>query len=344
MTDRNSKVEIVLMDMSIVDNTSGVDRYLELLTDGLKAYTHISVCWIHLVHDNSMLYHTEEKTGALLKITIPLPQNSNAIIREAYWFNKINEQIFRICSPVLSRLSNPIIHIHTLNLIDLALYIKQKIPCRIITHLHCIPWKDLYNRDIPRFNRLYADAYLNDGVKKMPEHFAVNYNEIQSYQAADHIICVTQCAKDLLTGTMRIMADKISVITHGFRDYYQAPSNSIPVSSNRNVNKLMYVGILTKSKGLFTILDAMRIVQSKGYKVRLTVAGKHTQQQRNIILSDYADLSLDIVGCVPFARLQELYRESDIGVIASLQEQLGFVAVEMAMFGLPVYHKTEGGL
>lgn len=38
-----------------------------------------------------------------------------------------------------------ILHIHTLNLIDLARFIKQRRKAiKIITHLHCISWKNLY--------------------------------------------------------------------------------------------------------------------------------------------------------------------------------------------------------
>lgn len=71
-----------------------------------------------------------------MQVTIPLPQQKNEIIGERYWFQKYNEYAFSLIRHLFEDKPNRILHIHTLNLIALASYIKSRLPCKIITHLH----------------------------------------------------------------------------------------------------------------------------------------------------------------------------------------------------------------
>lgn len=338
-------INLFLMDMTHAENTSGVDRYLEILLEGLKQYPAIHVYWIHLLHDNTILFHKQEQKDHYIKITIPLPQQFNEIIAESFWIQKYNEYVFHLIRHQFENKDNCILHLHTLNLIHFALYIKAQCSCKIIIHLHCIPWKGLYNSNRAKFNDLYKLVYLNPKQKDVtPELFATNNCELQSYHQADHVICVTQCAKNFLHYIIqKTENDAIDVIPNGMHDYYT--DHSVKTDKNRiDSIQLIYVGVLTESKGLFYILKAMRKVQRKGYNLSLTIAGKYTSYQYNRIKNEYSDLTLNIVGHVPFERLKTLYMESDIGIIASLQEQASYVAVEMAMFGLPVITTAVDGL
>lgn len=335
-------INLFLMDMSHAGNTSGVDRYVEIVLKGLEDYPFIHVHWIHLRHDASILFHFEEQTPFYTKITIPLPQQFNEIIAEKFWIEKYNGQVFRIIQYLFNNKENCIIHTHTLNLIDLATFIRQQTGCKVITHLHCIPWKGLYNSNIRRFNELYHLA--DKGIVALSDRgkFVTNHSEIQSYEEADHIICVTRCAKDFLAGIMTIPPGKIAVIPNGMNDFNRNVSRK--GSLENDVFKLLYVGVLSESKGLKYILEAMRKAQQKGYSVCLTVAGKVNPGYDIAIKEANSDLSLDILGRVPFEALMEQYILNDMGIIASLQEQSSYVAIEMAMFGLPVITTAVDGL
>ncbi len=336
-------INLYLMDMSHADNTSGVDRYIHTLLKGLETYTHIKVYWINLKHDNTILFHREEQTEFYTKITIPLPQQFHEIISEKFWINKYNEQVYRIVYHLFEEKENCIIHIHTLNLIDLAVYIKTHIPCKIITHLHCIPWKDLYNSNKSKFNELFNLQLTKEkSLTGQRNKFLMNNSEFQSYTKADVIICVTNCAKDFLQNTMDIEGIKIKVIPNGINDFKS--KNTVSTKSDNEIFKMLYVGILSESKGLNYILEAMRIVQQKGYALSLTIAGKVRPLQAFDIKEKNRDLLLNIIGRIPFEELSVYYSESDIGVIASLQEQSSYVAIEMAMFGLPVITTAVDGL
>ena len=330
------------MDMSHADNTSGVDRYIGTLLKGLAALPFIHVHWIHLRNDSTMLFHCEEQHERYTKITIPLPQQFNEIIAERFWIRQYNEQVFRLTEHLFKNKQNCILHLHTLNLIDLAVFIREQIPCKIITHLHCIPWKAYYDTNKRKFNELYRQVYVDKSLEMNPKDFITNNCELQSYTDADHVVCVTRCAVDFLRQVMEKSDENISVIPNGIDDF----ANEISISDNDNSKefRLLYVGVLTESKGLNYILKAMRKVKQQGYHLSLTIAGKTTPMFSEKLKNENRDLSLHILGRIPFDELKKYYLESDTGIIASLQEQSSYVAIEMAMFGLPVITTAVDGL
>ena len=328
--------------MAHADNTSGVDRYIETLLKGLVSYPFIRVHWIHLRNDKTMLFHREECNDSYTKITIPLPQQFNEIIADRFWIRKYNEQVFRLIEHLFKDKQNCILHLHTLNLIDLAIFIREQIPCKIITHLHCIPWKAYYNSDKLKFNELYRQVYVNESHEVNVNDFITNNCELQSYTDADHLVCVTRCAVDFLRQVMGKSDSTISVIPNGIDDF--ADETSISESNNSKEFKLLYVGVISESKGLGYILKAMRKVKQQGYHLSLSIAGSITPPLANKLKEDNRDLSLHFLGRIHFDELKKHYRESDAGIIASLQEQSSYVAIEMAMFGLPVITTAVDGL
>ena len=338
----HNSINLFLIDMSHADNTSGVDRHVETLLKGLASYPFIHVYWIHLRNDNTMLFHREECNDSYTKITIPLPQQYNEIIADRFWIRKYNEQVFRITEHLFKNKQNCILHLHTLNLIDLAAFIREQIPCKIITHLHCIPWKAYYDTDKRKFNELYRQVYVDKSPEINPQDFVTNNCELQSYTDADHVVCVTRCAVDFLRQIMGKSDENVSVIPNGIDDF----ANEILISDSDDSEefRLLYVGVLTEGKGLNYILKAMRKVKQQGYNLSLTIAGKITPMFSEKLKNENRDLSLHILGRVPFDELKKHYRESDAGIIASLQEQSSYVAIEMAMFGLPVITTAVDGL
>jgi len=141
---------------------------------------------------------------------------------------------------------------------------------------------------------------------------------------------------------MHIPKHKISVICNGINDYGKKINRNTEL--NNREFKLLYVGVLSQSKGLKYILEAMREVQRKGFFVSLTIAGKIKSSNIREIKETNKDLKLNMIGCIPFHELINHYRRCDAGIIASLQEQSSYVAIEMAMFGLPIITTAVDGL
>lgn len=334
------KINLFLIDMSEDGTATGVTRYLETLLRGLSSCSDIEVCWIRLIHSRRRLLHRLVRVDSHLEYIIPLPLTMNPIINESFWNQKYNAVVFHIIRHIFEGKKNIIIHTHTLNLIDLSLYIKSNVNCKIITHLHCIPWKGIYNRNLKHFNYLYEKAYLHPTSETDRELILTDW-EYRSYTKADRLICVTKCGADFVRKGVMDSLPPVDIIPNGIDDFY------VKETTRRKKGKqlrLVYAGALSPSKGLPFILEALRGVKQRGYQVHLQIAGNGYSQFVNSLKAQYCDLDLNFLGLLSFDKLKDIYRQSDIGVIASLQEQASYVALEMAMFGLAVITTAVDGL
>lgn len=338
------ETNLYLMDISYAKNTSGVDRYMQILADGLKHHPHIRVVWIQLRKDTKLVFPSEESCAHYTKVTIPLPQEFDVIVAERFWIRKYNEQVFRLTKHLFDHRKNSIIHLHTLNLIDLAVYIREQVGCKIITHLHCIPWKGWYEVNKNQFNALYKKIYFPDNDEKPdPGMFLTNNCESQAYTAPDAVIGVTRCGIRFLTETIRTVTPHTFVVPNGIDDFNNAPAPRADKKPDETFNCL-FVGVVNESKGIFYILNALRLVQQKGYRVSLSVAGNCASEISTLIRQEYSDLNVTLLGRIPFDELKKQYLTSDIGLIGSVHEQASYVGVEMAMFGLPLVTTAVDGL
>lgn len=328
------------MDMSEDGTTTGVTRYLETLLRGLSACSDIEVCWVRLVHSKNRLFHRLEQVNGHREYIIPLPLAMDSILAESYWNEKYNLVVFHLLRPLFEGKKKIIIHTHTLNLIDLALFIRSKVACKIITHLHCIPWKGLYNRNMEHFNRLYSTAYMHPTPETDRELILSDW-ELRSYTLADRIICVTRCGADFVRRGVVESLPPMSIIPNGMDDFYEKRSSCC---KRGEPIRLVYAGALSPSKGLSFILEALRGVKQRGYDTLLQIAGNGNTHFAHSLLVQYSDLNLKYLGLLSFEQLKDVYLNSDIGVIASLQEQASYVAVEMSMFGLAVITTAVDGL
>lgn len=339
------RINLFLLDLSYKNTTNGVDRYVGILFDALKAHPLFRVHWIHFVCDDTVILHRTEQDGKAVKVTVPWPQQADEILLEKFWTQKYNQQAFRIVEPLFVEKNNCILHVHILNLIDFALEVKKHVPCKIVTHLHCIPWKELYNSDLNRFNLLYNMYECFQKGRRIFDHsdvFLTSHSEKSAYFDSDHIICLTRCARDFLTRIMEVSPGKISLIPNGMNDSFE--SDAMSQENSSGPFRFIYAGVLSKSKGVHWILDALRLLRQRGYEAALTVAGAYNSQNYTMIKTEYEDINVDLLGRIPYEVLKRYYARSDAGVIASVKDQSSLVALEMAMFGLPVVVTAIEGL
>lgn len=91
--------------------------------------------------------------------------------------------------------------------------------CKIVSHLHCIPWKMNINSNEHLFNRLWYDYEL--GSKVNAETFLTNNAEGSVYTESDSIVCLTECAREFVQRMNTCAHKKISLIPNGFADFSQ---------------------------------------------------------------------------------------------------------------------------
>lgn len=327
--------KLLLMDMTHAGNMNGVTRCLQILVEAFAQGKEFEVIWVRFTHMQGKAVTDEEKGGYRL-IRIPLPTDIHKFFGSPKTRNAVWMSAMRTLEPSLSE--NPILHVHTLNLTEFAVAVRRRFPCKVVTHLHCLPWKGTYNRSIRLFNELYQQYYQKKDYSR-PAHFIQTEHERLAYVASDCLVCVTECARDFVRNVCPHAVENIRVVPNGIQDW-ALPKNY--GESQRQV-RCIFVGSAHSSKGLRFVLAAMQACLLR-CQPSITVVGAYTKEQRDGLLGQYPFLDIHFTGEVGVSQLRRLYAESDIGLIGSIQEQCSYVAIEMMMAGLPVVTTDVDGL
>lgn len=114
-----------------------------------------------------------------------------------------------------------------------------------------------------------------------------------------------------------------------------------PIFEKYNVSDqftLLYVGRIAYSKGLFNLLEAVRIVKCSFSDFQLLIAGKGALERKIEEAAKLMGISQDIklLGFVPDHLLPHLYAFCDIFVFPTLWEGFGYPPLEAMASGKPV--------
>ncbi|MDR0803723.1 MAG: glycosyltransferase [Rickettsiales bacterium] len=300
---------------------SGVVRYLDELQKELQIRGNVIVRSIKIIVGRDVFFRDNG--------------NEYIIGINQVHFNLLDSQpefVWHMIRHLFDNKQNIILHLHTLNLMGFAEFIRGKSGAKIISHLHCMPWKSYFNSNPAKFNKLYKMA--QNGICN--DEFIVENFEKMSYLNSDKLICCTKNGADF---SRNLCGAKSECIYNGIADRAENFAREYKTSGRFN---LLFTGSEIPSKGLHFIVEAVAKVIARGYDVRLDVAGAISGTYKKKI--DKLNLPVNILGTIEFDKLCEYYKSADIGIIASLQEQCSYAAIEMMSFGLPIITTDIDGL
>lgn len=330
------KRQLIISEMLGHDTMNGVARYVEMLCIGLPSDLY-EIIVLKFVHYNQIILPKRIVLDNYVEIIIPLPFNSKDIINNDYWRTEYNKVSAHIIEPYIKR--NGIIHIQTINLIDFAVYLRKMYNFKIVSHIHCIPWKYKYSLDRWQFNNIYKKLVIEELKDNEYNKKFIMKDEYTISKESDAIINVTKNAVKYYKNYLDTPAKKLYCIYNGICDEINKQGKFCSSCKEPNgVARLLFVGSVTEEKGFPFILEALQIVKDKGYDFELRVAGKIDEKMRALVEKRYKNLNVKILGLVNYVELCSLYQSSHIGLISSLFEQCSYVALEMAMFGMPVVY------
>jgi glycogen(starch) synthase len=109
---------------------------------------------------------------------------------------------------------------------------------------------------------------------------------------------------------------------------------------------LFYAGRLEYEKGVQTILDALPLLDARGHRVKLFVAGVGTHG--SVLEARVVELGLsdrvEFLGFIPEDQLRRYYAAADVALVPSLYEPFGMVALETMAADTPCIVADTGGL
>ena len=113
--------------------------------------------------------------------------------------------------------------------------------------------------------------------------------------------------------------------------------------SNLSNNNLLYVGRLSKEKGIYQLIDAFKIFVEKNKKFKLNLVGTGGQKEsiKNYILSNKLNTSVILFDWTN--NLNKFYLNSKVLILPSFFEGFGNVLTEALSYGLPCISVKNDG-
>ncbi|MDR2036406.1 MAG: glycosyltransferase family 4 protein [Bacteroidales bacterium] len=321
-------MNIVHLHMVYPRYKTGVDRYLEMYARGIQkgSYGFLKSHTVFLTDDTTRLFSTvSADDDGVVTATIPFIK-SKLLFKDAFWRKKYFKVIIETLAPYLEKMPPLIFQYHNLFLSELAEEMKDHFGGKTVTHLHCIPWKYSSTVHPDHFNRLYQ-LYLDEAY----DLFGETETSTVRYDLSDRIICLSEAAKDYLVKIHQVDRDRISIIYNGLEK-----RDVIRNSRDEPVPEILYAGKISKEKGVFEMLDALVHVKEKGYRFVVRMAGSVTQSDFTRLKTYSGELDIHFLGQITLDELYHLYARCTMGIIPSLYEQCSYVALEMAMNGVPM--------
>ena len=190
-------------------------------------------------------------------------------------------------------------------------------------------------------------------VNKVPHRFATHrtisshfkttalkrFRKKMIYKLATRIITNSSATKEDVLATFGVKERKLKVI---FNAVYNPKLSLI-----RDPNVMVYVGRLSKNKGIDVLLEAFDLIVDKVPELKLRVLGGSPED-----VNDYKgkakalklETRINFLGSQPKKLVLESFAEANFAVVPSLSEGFGFVVIEAFSVGTPVIGSNTGGI
>lgn len=271
--------------------------------------------------------------------------------RVVYSYEKddcIKKYQYCVFSYLASRLGNSrklICHVNAYGYDYIAFLFKTRFEARIIFTVHYMDWAFRLNGNRDQLEHILKAPAITPEETLIKEAFTKE--RLFFNDCCDYVIAIAKHSYDTLHQLYNIPREKLLLIY-----------NSTPNSPNISLSKVslrdkygfaqtdkivIFAGRIDWGKGIFELVQAFKQVAVNNADLKLIIAGDGAYSSLYTHIKPMWSRIL-LTGYVDKETLFELYSLSDLGIVPSLHEEFGYVAVEMASVGLPVVVNPKGGL
>jgi len=185
----------------------------------------------------------------------------------------------------------------------------------------------------------YANCYPRKlKIKKFLNYFKVLIHRKILKKYVDIFICPSKILTNYMKKTLKI---NNVVYNPNFVKNYSIKDNAL------NDNYFLYVGRLSKEKGVDILIKAFSKLNENNYNIKLKIVGSGIEKENLIDLCSKLNLnnSIDFLGFVNEKKLKELYQGSKAIIMPSFwMENNPIVGLETLSFGKPLIGSNIGGI
>jgi glycosyltransferase len=332
----------------------GVGTYIRELTAALKE-SDITICVVHLISEKPQI-QTEEIDGIQhwhFPSVIPDQRTTSDSKQWEIYFRNI---VYLLRLHIKNK-KELIFHLNFFESGKLAEELKSAFDCSIVAVAHFSGWGFTIFDNPERLRNILKEEHPDNFGENLKKSFE---EEKAYYSKADRIICLSNYMKEILCRDYGQSAAKISVIPNGLKDNgelnveKQRSAEANGELSGKEVLRrkwniateekiILFAGRMDEIKGVSFLIRAFREVLKKYRKCRLVIAGSGNY---DTFFKEAKEICTQITftGLLEKEELHEIYQIADVGVVPSLFEPFGYVAVEMMMHELPVVATATSGL
>lgn len=170
----------------------------------------------------------------------------------------------------------------------------------------------------------------------------------QVLQEASHVIFVNNHYQTRLSALLDMQLDtsKCTVIPNGLDQFWFDTRPRSDVSSTEIINVLS-VGNVIKLKNHKTLISAVNHHNNTRHEslpeIRLTIVGNYNSRFGHFLQGKYQSETIKFTGSLPFDKIVEIMKQSDVFSLLSWRENFGIAYAEAVSQSLPIiYTKGEG--
>lgn len=338
-----SEKNIYLFDEESRSTKYGIGTYVNQLIDTLQD-TDWQVVQIHLssIQKDPILI---EKKNNNFYITIIKSKNQGISKNIQEQKNNYYRNIFFAIYNYINTIEPSILHINNMEMYTLSSLVKSYFKNhRLIITVHYTGWSFSLLGDRKRLQEVLKNPFKRE-YKFIHEKFE---SEKKLLNCCDQIIAIAQHSYQDIINLYQIPKEKVFLIPHGLQDVYCSLSTNERIQRRKkygfsnNEQILIFAGRIDPVKGVDYLAKAFMLLEKKYPRLRLIIAG---DGDFNSIFTQLYPVWSKVCWCgfIDKKTLYELYSICNIGVLPSLHEEFGFVALEMMMMKLPlIVTKTTG--
>lgn len=215
---------------------------------------------------------------------------------------------------------------------------------KIIFAIHDFGWTHPLRGDFERYKKIISD---DNNIKHNEEEslLTVFQQELEMYQLADMVVCLSEDTYSILKSFYQIDTEKLSLIPNGLRSHkmsirYEISNEQLRREKGicKNDKILLFTGRPTKQKGIFDLIEAIKIILKNHRNIKLVIVGEGNEVSMKELINAASEIAGSIVytGQINRQEVMDWLSIADIGIISSYYEQCSYSAIEMMMHGLPI--------
>lgn len=224
---------------------------------------------------------------------------------------------------------------------NLILNLKKILPAKIIHTMHYSSWSFDTLGNIEELQ-----TALNSQVKNKLQRMFLEEKEYL-IGVCDCVIAISKHSRDSLLSLYGLDSENVVHIANPIK-FPQLNQRDISELRKKlgipeGAKVLFFAGRLDPVKGVKHLIEATKSIIEEDSTTILAIAGDGNFQGCLEAIRPYYQ-NIILLGFLNKEELYEWYTVSDLGIVPSLYEEFGYVAIEMLLYGLPIIVNNTSGL